>query len=218
MVDHDAGSLRLMSTAAIGVEAADRDEDRAGAFGVAGARVLVVADGAGGRAGGRETALAIVNAVERGAAELARGEDPRAIAEALGALDAELARRPAGGESTCVVAVLRAGAVWGASVGDSVAWLLRPGGQRDLTRDQVRMPMLGSGAAIPVAFGPAPLRPGERLLLATDGLWKYTSAERILEAGLGGPVDRAARTLIECVRLPSGALQDDVAVVLVDGP
>jgi hypothetical protein len=32
-----------------------------------------------------------------------------------------------------------------------------------------------------------------------------------------GSVEEAARALASCVRLPSGALQDDVAVVMVAG-
>jgi hypothetical protein len=53
---------------------------------------------------------------------------------------------------------------------------------------------------------------GDRVLLASDGLCKYALLERICTLALRGPVEHAA---VDCVRLPSGTLQDDVAVVLV---
>ena len=57
--------------------------------------------------------------------------------------------------------------------------------------------------------------PGNRLLIASDGLFKYATAERICDLAMQGPVVEAADALANCVRLPSGAFQDDVAVVLV---
>ena len=104
--------------------------------------------------------------------------------------------------------------VRGASVGDSAAWLISPAGEMaDLTVHQRRKPLIGSGEALPVEFE-AELR-GGRLLLATDGLTKYVTAERICALATKGSVVKAADSLTACVRLPSGGLQDDVAVVIV---
>ena len=83
----------------------------------------------------------------------------------------------------------------------------------DLTVHQRRKPLIGSGEALPVEFE-AQLR-GGRLLLATDGLTKYVTAERICALAAKGSVVKAADLLTACVRLPSGGLQDDVAVVIV---
>lgn len=194
------------------VEAADRDEDRVLVIPHAGAHLLLLADGAGGLAGGRHAAEgALAEARARVADLVASG--PRECEEALRAIDRALAARGPG-ETTCVLAVVREGEVLGASVGDSAAWVVWPGGRADLTRAQVRKPLLGSGWSMPVGFGPAPLRPPARLLMGSDGLVKYTSPERLCRAAMGDPAERAVQSLIECVRLPSGRLQDDVAVIL----
>ena len=60
-------------------------------------------------------------------------------------------------------------------------------------------------------------RPGTAgtLLLATDGLVKYTSREAIREAAGTAPFDELPRRLIDLVRPPSGRLPDDVAVIAV---
>jgi PPM family protein phosphatase len=84
-----------------------------------------------------------------------------------------------------------------------------------LTARQRRRPILGAGEALPVQFE-AELRRG-RLLLASDGLFKYATAERICALAMQGSVAEAADALANCVRLHPRALQDDVAVVLVSG-
>lgn len=58
------------------------------------------------------------------------------------------------------------------------------------------------------------LAKGSCLLLATDGLLKYTAPDRIRAACLQNSPGEAARKLIELVRYPSGALPDDVTVIL----
>jgi hypothetical protein len=96
--------------------------------------------------------------------------------------------------TTAVIAEVRGGRVRGASVGDSGAW-----------------PLLGSGEAHPVEFE-AELR--GTLLLASDGLFKYAGRADIARIGTGPDLKVAAAELIASVRLRSGGLQDDVAVVL----
>ncbi|MCW8139181.1 MAG: protein phosphatase 2C family protein [Planctomycetota bacterium] len=204
-----------MLRAAQAVEAGSRDEDRVGVFEVAGTLVMILADGAGGRGGGREAAEAVVAGVESRSRELGTRGDSLACVAALRAIDQELGVAGDGGEATAVLAVVRAGTVFGASVGDSGAWLLARDEVVDLTRDQVRKPMVGLGRASPVAFGPRALDPGARLLLASDGLLKYSPRERIVQTALGQPLTQAVWSLIECVRLPSGGLHDDTAVILL---
>jgi serine/threonine protein phosphatase PrpC len=82
-----------------------------------------------------------------------------------------------------------------------------------LTVNQRRRPLLGSGEALPVIFETG--LNGGRLLLATDGLVKYASVEEICTLATHGSVAAAVDAVANCARLPSGALQDDVAVVLV---
>ena len=52
---------------------------------------------------------------------------------------------------------------------------------------------------------------GRHLLLATDGLTKYATPEKIADLVVHGSVEE----IVNCVRLPSGDLQDDVTVVIV---
>jgi serine/threonine protein phosphatase PrpC len=78
-----------------------------------------------------------------------------------------------------------------------------------------RRPLLGSGESLPVLFEEE--RRGSRLLVASDGIFKYATAERICALAMRGSVAQAANALADCVRLPSGGLHDDLAVVVVSG-
>ncbi|WP_437286633.1 hypothetical protein [Sorangium sp. So ce406] len=60
---------------------------------------------------------------------------------------------------------------------------------------------------------PGPVQEG-RLLVATDGLLKYASRATISALARTGDVQTAVEALMQAVTLPSGNLQDDVAVVL----
>lgn len=166
--------------------------------------IAIVCDGAGN--GGRGAL----------AAELALDELARIAQQgfadwvrALLAVDQLLKRQAQGGETTCVVVdISDAGEIRGASVGDSGAWMLpRSIPVRDLTAHQHRA-RLGSGQAHPVRFKTQLMG---RLVLATDGLLKYIRA-----ADLRTFAARGADALIDRVRLKSGELQDDVAVILLE--
>jgi serine/threonine protein phosphatase PrpC len=85
-------------------------------------------------------------------------------------------------------------------------------GFMNLTERQSRKPLIGSGSAWPVPFEYK--RTGkDSLLLASDGLLKYTSAERILAICREHEPSAVPRRLIELVRYPSGALPDDVTTI-----
>jgi len=195
------------------IEAADKvlppsGADRAIAVPSEGVYFVAVADGAGGTGGGASAADRLIVALTKLTAQAASADWWSVLLE----LDEELAGR--GGETTAVVAFVDSDRVRGASVGDSAAWLISPAGEMtDLTVHQHRKPLIGSGEALPVEFE-AELR-GGRLLLATDGLTKYVTAERICALTTKGSVVKAADSLTACVRLPSGGPQDDVAVVIV---
>jgi len=194
---------------AIRVVAGDRNEDRAVHSSVGDRAFLLLADGAGGLAGGAAAAEFALGAFS---SRYSAGSDLVAV---VAELDHAMAKDARFGETTFVVAAVHAGTVRGASVGDSGAWLVRRGGSvLDLTADQRRKPLLGSGAAVPISFGPYPAE--GRLLLASDGLFKYAARERIAFAAQVANIEEAADALVALPRLPSGALQDDVAVVLAD--
>jgi serine/threonine protein phosphatase PrpC len=172
--------------------------------------VLCIADGAGGRSGGTEAAMMAVDFVGRNSSLITHAEG---CAELLRQMDAAIAKDTAAGETTCVLAVITPDEIFGASVGDSGAWLI-PDRERlvDLTQAQQRKPFVGSGSAWPVPF--QLLNPKGSLLLATDGLLKYTSVERIVETCQQNSAEVVAQRLIELVRYPSGRLPDDVTLIL----
>jgi len=185
-------------------------QDRAIAIPAAGGYLVAVADGAGGTGNGAVAAESLIAFVTKLSVEAASAD----WFAALCAFDDELSARPMSGQTTGIVAFIDSERVRGASLGDSSAWLIAPsGGMTDLTARQRRKPLLGSGEALPVVFEAERL--GNHVLLASDGLFKYAQVDRICALATRGTVADAANALVDCVRLPSGAFHDDVAIVIV---
>jgi serine/threonine protein phosphatase PrpC len=176
--------------------------------------VIAVADGAGGTGSGDTAADMAVSLATTFPGNIRQSADPRYWATRLAEIDSALANDPRGGQAALVVASVFQGEVVGAAVGDAVAWLIDSEGTRDLTAGTRRKPLLGDGGAIPFVFGPIPLGTGT-LLLATDGLWKYATRSNIAECAAAASLSAPCAELVDLVRLRSGALQDDVAAVLV---
>lgn len=196
------------TTAELVVPSAGGGEDRAAVLATDDGVVLVVADGAGGTGGGAEAAERVIDAVRRAAA--ASGLALRDPCSLLRAIDRDLA--PRGGEATAVIAIASTSRLVGASVGDSAAWQVRRDGHLDLTSDQVRKPLLGSVSARPVRFDLDDLE--GTLVVATDGLFKYAKAKDICEVVRGSHLASVPEGLVRLVRMRSGALRDDVAIVV----
>ena len=189
---------------AVEVRGGGRAEDRAEVFLRPGHAVLVIADGAGGTGSGARAAEAVVAEAQA----LFNGE--RASA-AMALAHADHGLQGFGGQATGVIVEWRDGQLDGASVGDSVAWLVTGDTCIDLTGAQMRKPLLGDGA-LPVAFGPVPAH--GRLLLATDGLVDHAPLDAVLDTVRHHRPGEAAERLVELPRLPNGEWPDDVAVVL----
>lgn len=176
--------------------------------------VVVVADGAGGQSGGAEAATMAVELVHQKANEL---RDASACVSLLQSMDQAICKDRVAGETTCAVAVVTRTRVYGASVGDSGVWVINESGFINLTERQSRKPFIGSGSAWPSHFGHQ-IGEGDSLLLATDGLLKYTGPERIVAVCRSvAPLD-VPRKLVELVRYPSGALPDDVTLIFAYEP
>jgi hypothetical protein len=111
-----------------------------------------------------------------------------------------------------VIVSIRGGVLSGASAGDSGAWLVHNGDAIDLTEGQSRKPLVGAGCR-PWRIAPRPLG-GSTLVVASDGLFRYARLAAIVRRASGEDLPTAARALVDLVRLASGGLQDDVAVVL----
>jgi serine/threonine protein phosphatase PrpC len=187
-------------------------QDRAEVFDREGDLVAVVADGAGGIRGGIQASAALIEVVRSVAQDPAFDvHDGDMWCSLLREADATLAARSIGETTVVVVAVGSAG-ITGVSAGDSEAWIVSAESIDDLTCDQKR-PRLGSGRAMPVGFRRADV--DGLLLVATDGLFKYASPERISAAVRESGASEAAERLTALVRLPSGSYQDDVGIVVV---
>lgn len=179
-----------------------RGQDRATVVEVSRLTLVVVADGAGGVGDGAAAADAVCRALT----------DDADWATWLAQRDVDLAARGTGMAAAIALSISDAGDVRGASVGDCEAWVFGDGEAVNLTGCQVRKPLLGDGAVVPTSFIAAGLR--GTLVIATDGLWKYLSHRRIAELARTRPLAAAVAALVDGVRLPSGALQDDVAIIV----
>jgi serine/threonine protein phosphatase PrpC len=184
----------------------DAGDDRAAVFQHEACVVVALADGAGGTSNGARAAEAVVES----ASTLPPDAD---LASALEDLDAD-ASRLGDGQTTAIVLVIDNHGVRGASVGDSEAWLVDFDQRiKKLTRDQIRKPLLGSGASLTSV---ADSWPGDvTLLVASDGLFRFAAVADIARIVVGDDLGRAADELIALVRTSNGALQDDVSIVLV---
>jgi len=181
-------------------------QDRACVFPASGGYVFVLADGAGGVGGGDLAADAVVDAA-RSCALIS----PESCVATLEDLDIRLMSI---GQTTAIFACIAAGHIWGASVGDSSAWMISPSNLVDLTSDQIRKPLAGTGAARPVMFGPRPFF--GRLLIGSDGLFKYVSEARIRQLSSTQSLESLPEALVEAARIRSGALHDDIAVIVAE--
>lgn len=126
-----------------------------------------------------------------------------------------------------------------ANVGDSRAYLLRGGKIKQLTRDHsvvaemvrngemseeeaqvssIRNRLsrsIGGQREVTVdLFPPIPLEIGDRILLCSDGLSRYATAENLLGMAGSGKPDEAARRLIKFANQQGGA--DNISVALIE--
>lgn len=200
---------------------------------------LVVADGMGGHAGGREAAQA---AVEAAIARLQEDGPARELVQAAvhDANEAVLGIRDLiGGDpgTTLVVAVVDEGQAHIGNVGDSRAYFVRAGDIAQLTSDhtwvgeEVRAGRLSAeearhhprrnlitravmGAPVAADLSEAGVRSGDTLLLCTDGVWEPLSDEDIAAlVSDAGPLARDLERLCEAA-LDAGGRDNVTAVAL----
>jgi serine/threonine protein phosphatase PrpC len=195
--------MHEFETTSIAVPYRHRCEDRVKVIDFDDGVVIAVADGAGGTGAGAEAADTVIREITA-AASLER--DPASWCEILRQID----HRVGDGQSTAVVVAWSPNGIVGASVGDSKAWLFENDDLNDLTRSQVRKPLLGTGEARLVGFS----HPSSQglLLVCTDGYSNYVRRETLLREILGIDFAVLAHKLVEMVRLPSGELWDDIGI------
>jgi serine/threonine protein phosphatase PrpC len=167
--------------------------------------VFIIADGVGGRSGAAQAAEFTIGSCRDAAPDLS---GPAECFRLLCGVDQRIAQKPDCGETTAVIVVASSEGLFGANVGDSAAWLFAPDGKEELTR--LRKPYLGTGVAAPHQF--ARKFSQGTLVVASDGLWKYSSLESIEQKVRLANPERLAAELAALVRLRSGTFPDDVSI------
>lgn len=175
-------------------------------------RFLLIAHGVGGRSGGGAAADLFVQRAATWVGSLNQAPSATDLYAFLSHVDLEMSRGADIGETTALMVLASEQGIQGAATGDSVAWWITDSRYVDLSRDAGRKPWLGSGMATIHSFTHG-IELGT-ILVATDGLSKYADAGRLCAIARKSSLDQRPRELIEAVRLPSGTLQDDVAVIL----
>jgi serine/threonine protein phosphatase PrpC len=85
-------------------------------------------------------------------------DDPRDWVMMLEGIDHVMLTDPDAGETSALVILVHDGVVVGASVGNSLAYIVSPAGNKELlTKRQYGKARIGTGLAAPVGFGPTPL-------------------------------------------------------------
>lgn len=86
----------------------------------------------------------------------------------------------------------------------------------ELTRGQRKNPPVGSGES-PAVFFEASLAPSSRLLVMTDGVWKYVGWERLFEIVRKTCGAVLLEELQHAARLPrTGLFQDDFTIAMLE--
>ena len=208
--------------------------------------VYVVADGLGGHAAGEVASRMVVAAVEelarRGASDAA--SLIAAVQDANARVRRAAEENPAYEGMGSTATVLRldeaAGMAYYAHVGDSRLYLLRNNVLRQVSRDHsyveelvaqgrisedeaqhhprknLLMRAVGADAALDVDGDAFPLLPGDRFLLATDGLTNMVVDEE-LRALLGGDIADAARHMVQRA-VAAGGRDNITAIALSYAP
>ena len=206
--------------------------------------VVAVADGMGGAPGGETAAavaIAMLDAAFTGASVDELLAAVRAANRAIADRAAEAPEREGMGTTLCAAGAVGAGRLAIVNVGDSRAYLLRDGDLSQLTDDHtvtgelvrrgevseaeaLRHPhrnvltrALGVGATVAIDAAVHDIRPGDRLMLCTDGLFTEVPAGEIsaVMRETGDPI-AVVDALVERALAHGG--HDNVTVVVADVP
>ncbi len=181
--------------------------------------LVALADGQGGRAGGRQASqLACDTVIDAASATDAQSlRNPLIWTSLLRAADLAVAADPDAGFTTLIGLCLFGDDLAGASNGDSSVMARSGSGMMtDLTATQLKNPPIGSGVAAVRPFA-ARLSKPYSVLAMSDGVWKYVGFSRIIDF----LQNERGEPLLECLqraaRLPgSGGFQDDFTAVVLE--
>lgn len=173
--------------------------------------LIVVADGVGGLEFGDRAAELVAGIIEKSWRE-SQLDCPSSIEQRLREADTIAFHSSNCGQTTAVVVTVMDGCIFGASVGDSEAWLITDQKHSALTSSQHSRPLLGSGKAEPVTF--CRKSPGGVLLVGSDGLFRRVPSWLACNTCRIKDPDEACEMLVQLARLPNGKFSDDVSIVV----
>jgi PPM family protein phosphatase len=179
--------------------------------------VCALADGQGGQRGGGAAAQIAVRKSLQAAMTYAPTAllNERTWREIVNTADEAISDAPDAGYTTLIGLGIQKERLFGASCGDSAAALISDGQTHFLTEHQFKNPPVGSGASQPVAFS-APLGRDWKVLVMSDGVWKYVGWEKIAEFARQLEGEALIAALREAVASGwGGKLPDDFSLVLV---
>ena len=188
------------------------------------ATLLAVADGVGGEAGGELASAAAIDALAAGFFGAGPGQAPADVLAAAmrGANDAVLAAAGQSGQkgaaSTLVAAAIDGTSAVIGNLGDSRAYLLRDGEIRMVTADHAGDQQSSITRFVGDERGVQPdvfvetLRPGDRLLLCSDGLTRHVPDADIASTARRKDLGSAANALVDLAKSRGG--EDNITVVL----
>lgn len=178
--------------------------------------VCVLSDGQGGQAGGAEAAQkAVAVSIEQALSYPAsRLLNEKVCASILMAADDAIDDSDEAGYCTLVALVATESHVFGVSCGDSAALLFHASQTIELTVNQRKNPPVGSRSAKPVVFTKR-LRPPWKLLVMSDGVWKYAGMDTVARL-LEGESSADLFTALRGAALRNGRLWDDFTVSLLE--
>ena len=136
----------------------DTSHDRLSVLRDAHRTLIALADGANSSPAAQSAAARTVNELARCFRNGTLPENPQDWVMVLEGIDHAVLSDPEAGETSALVMLVHQGVVVGASVGDSLAYVVPPMGEpRLLTTRQRKEPRIGTGLARPFGFGPAQL-------------------------------------------------------------
>jgi protein phosphatase len=242
----DPRRIETASLSDVGRRRASNQDTFGGLVAASGARLLVVADGMGGHAGGATASRLAVETVEEFVGR-STGDPAALLQAALEAanrrIHAEARRDPSlAGMGTTGVALLfqSNGGAWVAHVGDSRAYRLRNARLEQLTPDHSLVAELerrgmitaeearvhprrnevlrciGVDPEVDVDVAPVDVQPGDRYLLCSDGLCGVLGDEEIATELLRASPEVAARRLVDVANERGGP--DNITVQIARIP
>lgn len=174
---------------------------------------LLLADGAGGMSGAQEAAEYIIQSLEKQYEGMSKVPHIDTLEPNLRNLDRALQREQYAGNTTCVLIFITEQEVYGVSVGDSRCWLYTDLFQLELTAHQYKQPVLGTGNAVPVAFGP--FEKNGTLLIGSDGVFDYLK-KSVIDSIIEGDSDLAEKPklILQATKETNSRLMDDISIVI----